>query len=58
VARARRLFDTFGADKQFVIVPGAGHSNVLRTDMPPYATMAEWLLRTMQNGVRGESKRR
>jgi pimeloyl-ACP methyl ester carboxylesterase len=48
MARAQRLFDAFGADKRFVTVPGAGHGNVLRTDMPLYATMAEWFLRTMR----------
>jgi pimeloyl-ACP methyl ester carboxylesterase len=47
MTRARRLFDAFGADKRFVTVPGAGHGNVLRTDMPLYATMAEWFLRTL-----------
>jgi hypothetical protein len=47
LARAQRLFDAFGGDKRFVSVPGAGHGNVLRTDMPLYATMAEWFLRTL-----------
>ncbi len=53
VARAQRLFDAFGGDKRFVSVPGAGHGNVLRTDMPLYATMAEWFVRTL---ARGDSK--
>jgi alpha-beta hydrolase superfamily lysophospholipase len=48
IARAQRLFDAFESDKRFVPVPGAGHTNVLRTDMPLYATMAEWLVRTME----------
>jgi pimeloyl-ACP methyl ester carboxylesterase len=47
IARAHRLFEAFGTDKRFVTVPGAGHGNVLRTDMPLYATMAEWYLRTL-----------
>jgi pimeloyl-ACP methyl ester carboxylesterase len=47
IARAQRLFDAFEGNKRFIPVPGAGHANVLRTDMPLYATMAEWFVRTM-----------
>lgn len=53
MARAQRLFDALGAEKRFVVVPGAGHGNVLRTDMPLYATMAEWFLRTLEKRRQG-----
>ncbi len=48
IARARRLYEAFGGEKRFVIVPNANHGNVLRTDMPLYATMAEWFSRTLE----------
>jgi len=51
--RAQRLFDAFSAEKRFVAVPGAKHANVLRTDMPLYATMAEWFVRTLQKRREG-----
>ena len=46
-ARGRALFDALpdGIAKEWLLVPDAGHSNVLITDYPVYATMAEWLLK-------------
>jgi len=32
-------------EKQWVTIPGADHHNVLVTDFPIYATVAEWMLR-------------
>jgi alpha-beta hydrolase superfamily lysophospholipase len=55
IDRARRLFDAFGAEKRFVAVPGARHGNVLSTDMPLYATMAEWFARTLEQSREGRS---
>jgi pimeloyl-ACP methyl ester carboxylesterase len=41
----RRLFDAYGsAEKRWVSVEGGTHDRVLVTDMPLYATMAEWFL--------------
>ena len=37
-------------DKQWVEVPGATHNNVLVTDFPLYATMAEWFLKHLGDG--------
>lgn len=34
-----------GIEKRWVEIPGAGHDNVLSTDFPVYAEMAEWMLR-------------
>ncbi len=46
-ASGKALFDSFpeGIEKKWVPVPTAGHSNVLVTDFPLYATMAEWFLK-------------
>jgi alpha-beta hydrolase superfamily lysophospholipase len=55
IARAQRLYDAFGPDKRFVTVPGAKHGNVLVTDMPLYAVMAEWFSRTLPQ-ARGSTK--
>lgn len=43
----RRLFAALpaGIEKRWVEIPGADHDNVLITDFPIYAEMAEWLLR-------------
>lgn len=43
----RRLFETLPAaiEKRWIEIPGADHHNVLITDFPIYADMAEWLLR-------------
>lgn len=43
----RRLFDSLPEDtlKKWVEIPGAGHDNVLITDYPIYADIAEWMLR-------------
>lgn len=45
-ASGKALFDAIPAstNKQWLEVPSAGHSNVLVTDFPIYATMARWLL--------------
>lgn len=42
----RRLFDSLpvGLEKRWVEIPGADHDNVLITDFPIYAEVAEWLL--------------
>lgn len=41
----RRLFDAYGsAEKRWVSVGGGTHDRVLVTDLPLYATMAEWFL--------------
>ncbi len=40
----RRLFEAFsGLDKEWTIVPGADHYNILVTDMPLYAKMSAWM---------------
>ncbi len=43
----RRLFDSLPADisKKWVEIPGADHDNVLVTNYPIYADIAEWMLR-------------
>jgi len=43
----RRLYAALsaGIEKRWVEIPGADHDNVLITDFPIYAEMAEWLLR-------------
>ncbi len=43
----RALYDSLpdGIEKKWVVVPGAGHNNVLITDFPIYATAAEWFLK-------------
>lgn len=43
----RRLYAALPAsiEKRWVEIPGADHNNVLVTDFPIYAEMAEWLLR-------------
>lgn len=44
-AFGRRLFDAYGsAEKRWVSVEGGTHDRVLVTNMPLYATMAEWFL--------------
>lgn len=47
----RRLFAALPAniEKRWVEIPGADHDNVLITDFPIYAEMAEWLLRHVPN---------
>ncbi len=47
VASGKKLYDSFPSDleKQWLVVPEAGHNNILITDYPLYATMAEWFLR-------------
>ena len=43
-ASGRVLFESFpeGIEKEWIPVPTANHNNVLITDFPLYATMAEW----------------
>lgn len=45
-ASGKALFDSFPGNtkKRWLEVPGAEHNNVLVTDFPLYATMAEWFL--------------
>ncbi|RYD32675.1 MAG: alpha/beta hydrolase [Verrucomicrobiaceae bacterium] len=46
LSSGRKLFDAFPAstEKQWIEVPGAGHDNVLITEFPIYATIAEWMI--------------
>lgn len=46
MARGRKLYEALPPDlaKKWVEVPGANHNNVLITDFPVYATVAEWFL--------------
>ena len=39
------------ANKEWLTVPKAGHSNVLATSMPLYSEMSEWLLDVLPNKV-------
>ena len=43
----RRLYAALpsGIEKRWIEIPGADHDNVLITDFPIYAEMAEWMLR-------------
>lgn len=47
----RRLYDALpsGIEKRWVEIPDADHDNVLITDFPIYAEMAEWMLRHVPN---------
>lgn len=47
MACGRRLYDALpaGLEKRWIEIPGADHDNVLITDFPIYAEMAEWMLR-------------
>jgi dipeptidyl aminopeptidase/acylaminoacyl peptidase len=42
----RRLFDSLPGDisKKWVVIPDAGHDNVLVTSYPIYADIAGWML--------------
>lgn len=46
-AGGKALYDALPdeIEKKWLVVPGAGHSNVLITDFPIYATAAEWFLK-------------
>ncbi len=46
MSSGRALFDSFPerTAKRWLPVPTADHDNVLVTDFPLYATMAEWIL--------------
>lgn len=50
MSRGKSLFDSLPAitPKKWVIIPGAGHDNVLITDYPIYADIAEWMLRSVK----------
>lgn len=45
-SRRKALFNSLPQDieKEWLLIPNAGHSDVLVTDYPLYAKMAEWLL--------------
>lgn len=45
-SRGKALFDSLPrhTDNEWLLIPDAGHSNILVTDYPLYAKMAEWLL--------------
>jgi uncharacterized protein len=47
VDAGRRLYEALppALTKRWVEIPGADHDNVLITDFPIYATLAEWMLR-------------
>ncbi|MDZ4289191.1 MAG: alpha/beta fold hydrolase [Prosthecobacter sp.] len=53
IEAGRRLYDALpaGLEKQWVEIPGADHHNVLITDFPIYATIAEWMLRHLAPGA-------
>jgi uncharacterized protein len=50
VDSGKKLYDSFSkdVDKQWLVVPEAGHNNILITDYPLYATMAEWFLKHLK----------
>ena len=52
VASGKKLYHSFPSDleKQWLVVPEAGHNNILITDYPLYATMAEWFLKHLKQG--------
>ncbi|MES2981152.1 MAG: alpha/beta fold hydrolase [Verrucomicrobiota bacterium] len=52
VASGEKLYHSFPSDleKQWLVVPQAGHNNILITDYPLYATMAEWFLKYLKAG--------
>jgi len=43
--RGRALFEASRGEKEFLSVEGGTHSNVLVTEAPVYAAMAEWMLK-------------
>lgn len=47
----RPLYESLpsGIEKRWLEIPGADHDNVLITDFPIYAEMAEWMLRHVAN---------
>lgn len=50
IASGKKLYHSFPSDleKRWVEVPEAGHNNILITDYPLYATMAEWFLKFLK----------
>jgi alpha-beta hydrolase superfamily lysophospholipase len=49
MAAGRRLYDSLPdtTTKSWLVIPGAGHDNVLITDFPIYAEIAEWMMRNV-----------
>ena len=47
ISSGRKLYDSLPAsiEKHWIEIPAAGHDNVLITDFPIYATIAEWMIR-------------
>ena len=50
ISSGSALFDSFpeSIEKEWVPVPAADHNNVLITDFPLYATIAEWFLKNLR----------
>ena len=46
--RGSVLYEGFAGEKEFLTVPGANHENVLVTEAPVYAAMAEWFLNGLE----------
>lgn len=45
MSQGKQLYNSFAStDKTWLTVTNAGHHNILITDAPVYATMADWLL--------------
>ena len=42
--RGKALYESFAGKKEFLLVPGGTHDNVLVTDAPVFAGMARWFL--------------
>lgn len=47
ISSGRKLYDSLSPsiEKRWIEIPGAEHDNVLITDFPIYATIAEWMIR-------------
>lgn len=50
ISSGKKLYDSLppSIEKQWIEIPGAGHDNVLITDFPIYATIAEWMIGHLQ----------
>lgn len=50
IGYGRPLYEALppAVEKRWIEIPGADHDNVLITDFPIYAEMAEWMLRHVQ----------
>ena len=44
LGRGRALYEAHGGEKEFLVVEGGTHSNVLVTEAPVYVEMAAWLM--------------